>query len=585
MKRITFSCLAAVILLQLIPANGNARDIRNQKEKNNRTEIKQDTISAVHSAIRPGKDIPGTASSSPKKEGEEGERNVMLNASDANKPREIQIGLPSEDVNVYENGLPAVYSSAVHKLAAHWRSDSSLGEVGLLSPSESAITTGNIAYSVNAFSKLGQKDFQGILNYRANHFGMQNFDLNVSGGISDQWLYTAGIYQNFDPGSFDLKFTNYADRTEIYHAGLTRLFNDGRGKISLLYKHSRSRNPGNFANAAPFIYVGDGSVKEVEGFKLGTNSYVPQSGSFPYMDVMDGKMKTWNLNDGNENRANEVALIADYRFKNDLLWKFNLKYMDAPRANYVDFGGSTISEATAADGYTLANGDVYEGLAEGRRTWLHVGKVKNFLVTSELSKRFGTHDLRLGVNEWYYHLDYHSSSLQWMASVQEYPQLLHSTAVDPLDPTLSSQRVQTYGYNELSPEYTKGYENKLALYFTDNWQVTPRFNVYYGGRLEYYRMSADQISASRFPGFHIGDFNTYSKDEETENIIATPHNIQPAKVVKNKLNYAATLRMTYNMTKQFGLTADGTVAPASHASTNMPEQVPPKNNTNASPYR
>ena len=67
--------------------------------------------------------------------------------------------------------------------------------------------------------------------------------------------------------------------------------------------------------------------------------------------------------------------------------------MDAPRANYVDFGGSTISEATAADGYTLANGDVYEGLAEGRRTWLHVGKVKNFLVTSELSKRFGTHDL------------------------------------------------------------------------------------------------------------------------------------------------------------------------------------------------
>lgn len=119
-----------------------------------------------------------------------------------------------------------------------------------------------------------------------------------------------------------------------------------------------------------------------------------------------------------------------------------------------------------------------------------------------------------------------------MASVQEYPQLLHSTAVDPLDPTLSSQRAQTYGYNELSPEYTKGYENKLALYFTDNWQVTPRFNVYYGGRLEYYRMSADQISASRFSGFHIGDFNTYSKDEETGNIIATPHSIQPAKVVK-----------------------------------------------------
>ena len=162
----------------------------------------------------------------------------MLNASDANKPREIQIGLPSEDVNVYENGLPAVYSSAVHRLAAHWRSDASLGEVGLLTPSESAIMTGNIAYSVNSFSKLGQKEFKGILNYRANHFGMQQFDLNVSGGIGDKWLYTASAYQNFDPGSFDLKIDEYSDRTQLYHAGLTRLFNNNKGKITLTQKVS-----------------------------------------------------------------------------------------------------------------------------------------------------------------------------------------------------------------------------------------------------------------------------------------------------------------------------------------------------------
>lgn len=73
-------------------------------------------------------------------------------------------------------------------------------------------------------------------------------------------------------------------------------------------------------------------------------------------------------------------------------------------------------------------------------------------------------------------------------------------------------------------------------------------------------MSADQISASRFPGFRIGDFTTYSKEEETGNIIATQRSIHPAKVVKDKLNYAATLRATYNVSGQFGLTADGTVA-------------------------
>ena len=92
----------------------------------------------------------------------------MLNASDATKPREIQIGLPSEDVNVYENGLPAVYSSTVHQLARHWRSDASLGQIGLLNPMESAIKTGNIAYSVDSYSNFGQKEFKTIFNYRTN---------------------------------------------------------------------------------------------------------------------------------------------------------------------------------------------------------------------------------------------------------------------------------------------------------------------------------------------------------------------------------------------------------------------------------
>lgn len=465
------------------------------------------------------------------------ERNVMLNASDATKPREIQIGLPSEDVNVYENGLPAVYSSAVHKLQYHWRSDASLGEVGLMTPSESAIRTGNIAYSVDSSSKLGQKEFKGILNYKANHFGLQQFDLNVSGGIGNNWLYSGSVYQTFDPGTFDVKFDEYADRMQIYRAGLTRLFNNRKGKASLMYKYAYSRNSGNELNAAPFIYVGDGSIKEIPGFEPGLASYGPTSGEIEYLDIMDGKMKKANLRDLEDNCSHEVTFLTDYTFDSGLKWNLDMKYMTAPEANYVDFGGSTISELTESDGYTLSDGTPYAGLVEGRRTWLHFGKVKNFLVTSELAQRFGNHQMRLGLNEWYYHLDYHSSSFQWTGSVQEYPEIL--TAPD-------GSRFR--GFNELSPEYTKGYENKLALYLTDDWQVSPKLNIYYGARLEYYRMSADQIAHYRYSGFYIGDT---APDGEV---------ITPAKVTKDKLNYAATARVTYNVTKQFGLTADGTVA-------------------------
>ena len=479
-----------------------------------------------------------------KKKGEE--RNVMLNASDANKPREIQIGLPSEDVNVYENGLPAVYSSSVHKLAAHWRSDASLGEVGLMTPSESAILTGNVAYSVNSFSNLGQKDFRGVLNYKTNHFGWQNFDLNVSGGIGDKWLYTASMYQNFDPGSFDPQFTDYSDRTQLYHAGLTRLFD--KGKLTLKYKFSKSQALGSMVNAAPFIYVGDGSVKELAGFKLGTSSYAPAGGTFTYMDILDGKMKTGRFGDFTGNKAHELALLYDYRFADGTEWSLHAKYMNAPEANYVDFGGSTISRVTAADNLLLDNGSAYEGLVEGRRTWLHFGKVQNALLTTELKKQMGNHGVRLGLNEWFYHLDYHSSSFQWTATATETPEILTRT-----DGTESSKY---RGFNELSPEYTKGYENKLALYFTDNWQVTPKFRLLYGGRLEYYRMSADQIPFARYAGFHIGDTHTYTDSEgNTQTVTIAPH-----RVVKDKLNYAATVQATYNLTRQFGLTADATVA-------------------------
>lgn len=472
------------------------------------------------------------------------ERNVMLNASDATKPREIQIGLPSEDVNVYENGLPVVYSSCVHQLARHWRSDASLNNVGLMNPMESAIKTGNIAYSVDSHSNFGQKEFKGVLNYHTNLFGWQNFDMNVSGGIGNRWLYTASLYQNFDPGSFKPKFKEYADRTQLYHAGLSYLLD--KGKISVLYKYAQSSALGNLINAAPFIYVGDGSVKEIPGFSLGTSSYAPVGGEFKYMDVMDGRIKTGRWGDFTTNRSHDITALFDYSYEDGSKLHLSAKYMDAPEANFADNGGSTIYEATASDNLFKDGSDSpYTGLVEGRRTWLHFGQVKNALFTGEYTKTLGNHNLRAGLNEWWYHLDYHSSSMQWTASVSEYPDVLTKHYADGTSD-------QYRGFNELSPEYTKGYENKLALYFTDNWNVTPRFNLYWGGRLEYYRMSANQVPYERYSGFHIGDNHTYS---DGSNVTIEPH-----KVVKNKLNYAATLQALYKINSHFDITADATVA-------------------------
>ena len=134
---------------------------------------------AVAQEEKKSSEQPQTESSSK----EEGNRNVMLNAASANGPREIQIGLPSADVNVLENGIPITYATNPHSVNSLWRADASLSHVGLLKISETAVTTGNICFAVNSFTQLGQEKFNGTLNYNTNHCGMKEVSLKLNGGL------------------------------------------------------------------------------------------------------------------------------------------------------------------------------------------------------------------------------------------------------------------------------------------------------------------------------------------------------------------------------------------------------------------
>ena len=51
-----------------------------------------------------------------------------------------------------------------------------------------------------------------------------------------------------------------------------------------------------------------------------------------------------------------------------------------------------------------------------------------------------------------------------------------------------------YDFNKNASEYYKGYENKLALYFTHDWDINDKINVYYGARFEYQKMHGQNAS-------------------------------------------------------------------------------------------
>lgn len=485
---------------------------------------------------------------------EEGNRNVMLNAASANGPREIQIGLPSADVNVLENGLPVTYATNPHSVNANWRSDASLSHVGLLKISETALTTGNIGYAVNSFTRLGETGFHGTLNYKANHFGLNEFSLNLNGDLGKDWFYSANLYQDFDPGTFDIKSTPYQDRTQIYKAALTKRYGEGRGSVTAMYRYSKSHPVYTYATqSAPFVYVGDGSVKEYGKFKLGTTSYLPADPMMTYRDMRTGQLQEISLYDAAENHSHEISLLNQYTWDNGLSWKFALRYDKARGAmvyqtpmSLIDVGGKAHRyRRQAIDGSWTA----YDGeYVQTRMSCLNAGDINELLATTELSKRFAHSTLRLGLNEWFYDIDYAS----------------HTTMYDQSVPTDGGYAVRLvdfdkrshyfYDFNKNASEYYKGQENKLALYLIHDWDVSPRLNLYYGARLEWQRLTGENAAVQNAAGKYVGRFADYHLGATAPDGTA----IAPRPLSYNWFNYDFSAALTYKINDRFGVTADFT---------------------------
>ncbi len=493
---------------------------------------------------------------------EEGNRNVMLNAASANGPREIQIGLPSADVNVLENGIPVTYATNPHSVNSLWRADASLSHVGLLKISKTAITTGNIGYAVNSFTQLGEKGFHGTLNYKTNHFGMQEVSLNLNGSLAKDWFYSGSIYQDFDPGTFKIKSTPFQDRTQIYKFALTKKYNDNRGELTAIYHYSNSHPVYNYATqSAPFVYVGDGSVREFGDFALGTTSYLPVDNEMVYRDMRTGELKKTNLYDASQNRGSEFTLMNNYTWDNGLNWKTVMKY-DHSLGSLVYQTPMSLDQNEAGINYLYEAVDgsmqPYTGeYVQSRMSCLNRGFIDSFMFTTELSRKVNNSTWRLGLNEWYYDVDYTSSTTMYDQSVPmdgSYPVRLYNADYATYSGRTYAGSGCYYDFNKNASEYYKGHENKLALYFTHDWDITDKLNLYYGARLEYQALRGENAAVTNANGEYVGRFANYYLGATAPD----GTKIAPTSMSYDWLNYALTAAVTYKLTKEFGFTGDFT---------------------------
>lgn len=422
------------------------------------------------------------------------DRNVMLNAANNTGPRDVNIGLPASvgGTTVLENGLPVVYFYWPEIPTKSWRQDATINRVQLYDLGNTAIKIGDVGFSVDTYDNLGTNIFQGSGSFNFNHFGLLRNDLNISGPIGTKgWKFTLGGYTSYDPGTYKpAEITPfYSDQAHLYKIGITKdyVYGSGVGSITAFYKYANTRGLSG-AEYSPFIYGKDGKISELDGFKIGRNSYFERSGKITLKDAFTQEYERRDIINDYRSESHTVDLIGNNRFDNGLFMNYIVRYHSAKTGHYLPLM-TGVNQATEGQ-YTYEDGTPYTGnnvqnvlVIASKRT-----PITSITGTFEIGKLWGGgHDLRVGLNQWYYDIDkFASESVVYAQEV----------APDPRKLVEVGGVADAYGNIFAGYEYHNGYENKTALYITDKWDINNLFTINLGARLEYQALRGDYQDAA-----------------------------------------------------------------------------------------
>lgn len=456
---------------------------------------------------------------------------IFFNASSDSKPREVSLGLPTNNssaVQIFEDGLPVsyyIYHSFPYK---SWHGGASASTTGSIGPMETAMRYGEINNYVDSYNKIGSEKFGGALNYTFGIWGQHKVDFNIAGPIAGGWQYSLSTYQNFDPGSNHIATPYIKDRHQFYKAVISKSW--PRGTAALVYQYVDYMSIAE--NYGPFIFVGDGSVLPYNGFDLGKDSYRPDEGYVSYMDFLTGEMKTMNIKDANRDKSHHLTLRLDFDLGNGVQLNVRSRFKHAVSQR----GAGTlagIDDVTEESGYTFIDGSIYTGLLQ-KRMLLHFDAFEtSWINNAELSFSRGNHDFRAGLDYCFNHGGTTSSSSIFS----------HEVCKDPK--TLLNHGEKYYNYNT-GGEYYNGYENKVAAYFKDSWSA--------GGRL-----MAEAFL--RLEGLSIHGKAANNIGEDTSNTRYSGFNLTMGKIThfsETYLNGALGAQVTYRIVGGLSAQADAT---------------------------
>ncbi|MDP4271326.1 MAG: hypothetical protein Q8909_14580 [Bacteroidota bacterium] len=470
---------------------------------------------------------------------EEKKSNLMLSAESSSSPRQLNIGLPfAGDILILENDLPVVYSFWTQMPMTTWRYDNSIGRIGLMSFAEGALTFGKVGYCVTSWDRDPSSKFKGFASVYTSNYGSLKYDATVTGPIGKKgWGYMLGFNETYDRGSgTNYQFTPWGDRAEFFKAALMKKYN--QGKIKLTYKYATSKTL--YGVYAPLVYEGNGKTSSVDGFKLGSDSYILGSGKFPYYDYNTGASKWADLNSDSASRtlSHTIYLNGEHRFKNNMKLTYSSMYMKSKAAFTIQYpislGVTDVDQqaTTGSTAYYHGTTNPYNGPVQmiAAQYYPQVD-INTSLSRIELTKKVGANDLRGGLTYQYYDAPELSYGGIYYQTVEKNPQLLDysqywgAVKANPLMPTAGVGA------------YKRTTTNRAALYFSDDIVFNKWLNGGIGARIE----------NQRYKELHSPYANQFQNNRE----LVTAD-------VNNKWNKVFAGNVVAKATKNFGFLADAT---------------------------
>lgn len=462
------------------------------------------------------------------------ERNVMLNAQNNVGPREINVGLPATvgGTNIFQNGMPVSYHFWPEMPTTVWRQDATTVGGGLMNITETAVEGGTVGYTATTIDNRGTDKLKVNGSISGNHFGLFRATACVSGPITNGWKYVAGGYVSFDPGTFKAPGVakHYADNAKMVKLGITKDYNSslGVGKVTLFYRYGKvkSLQSGYYA---PYIYGEGGSINEFNGFNIGTDNYLINTGTITMKDAFTGDYKKVSLLQDYHSESHAFDLLWDNKFSNGMTLNVSTRF----RRSNVGIASPVMSGvSTANGGYQYLDGSPYTGQYVQTALFMNTRRtpIYTWITQAKLGKKQGKHSWSVGLQNLFYHIDRYATEVaNYHQSIENNPQIIVPTA------GATAYVDGFFGFNSFM-EYHKGNMNKVALILKDTWNISRAFEVKAGARLEYQSLRGDYMPlANRKNGTLLG---------ETE------------KIKDDFFNKTLAVSGVWKATKMFGVNAD-----------------------------